>query len=242
MSGAIENYRNMVEQPWGRMFYDLIYRQIDIKNDKRLKILDVGAGFCLSADHYAKDHDVTAIEPNKEMYDLRVKDNEYVLITKGTEYLTKIKDDTFDVVICHNVLEYVNDMDEVLRQFVRVLRPNGILSIVKHNEAGRIFTSAVLNDDPKTALDMLNRQNDESSPFGNRNVYDNDHLIKMLSTGMTHKFTYGIRAFYGLSSNNEIKFNDEWYQNMLELETRAGSIDEYKKVAFFHHLIIEKRP
>ena len=76
MSGAIENYRNIVEQPWGRMFYDLIYRQLDIKNDKRLKILDVGAGFCLSADHYAKDHDVTAIEPNKEMYDLRVKDNE----------------------------------------------------------------------------------------------------------------------------------------------------------------------
>ncbi|MBO4845769.1 MAG: hypothetical protein J5525_05610 [Lachnospiraceae bacterium] len=89
---------------------------------------------------------------------------------------------------------------------------------------------------------MLNRQNDESSPFGNRNVYDNDQLIKMLSAGMIHKFTYGIRAFYGLSSNNEIKFNDEWYQNMLELETRAGSIDEYKKVTFFNHLIFEKRP
>ena len=55
------------------------------------------------------------------------------------------------------------------------------------------------------------------------------------------KEVYGIRTFFGLSSNNEIKFNEEWYSNMLELETKAGAIDEYKKVAFYNHLIFRKK-
>ena len=67
MASSIENYRNMVEQPWGKMFYDLIFRQLDISNDKRLKILDCGAGFCITSDHYAGEHDVTALEPEEEM-------------------------------------------------------------------------------------------------------------------------------------------------------------------------------
>ena len=64
MSPAIENYRKMVEQPWGRMFYDLVFRQLKFPDDRRMKILDFGAGFCLTADHYARHHDVTAAEPN----------------------------------------------------------------------------------------------------------------------------------------------------------------------------------
>lgn len=52
---------------------------------------------------------------------------------------------------------------------------------------------------------------------------------------------FGIRAFFGLSSNNEIKYSEEWYEPMLELETKASTMDEFKKVAFFNHLIFEKR-
>ena len=57
---------------------------------------------------------------------------------------------------------------------------------------------------------------------------------------MTLSEFYGIRAFYGLSSNNEIKYTDEWYNSMLELETRVGTIDDFKKVSFFNHLIFTK--
>lgn len=50
-----------------------------------------------------------------------------------------------------------------------------------------------------------------------------------------------MRAFYGLSSNNEVKFTDEWYKSMPELETKASAIDEFKQVAFFHHLLFKKK-
>lgn len=238
--GTIKDYRNMVEQPWGRMFYDLIYRQLTIPNDKRAKILDFGAGFCITADHYAKDHDVTALEPNEEMYDLRINSGDYTLIPEGIDYLKSVDDSSFDIVICHNVLEYVEDVETVLKDFVRGLKPGGILSIVKHNEFGKVFAYSVLNDNPKAALDVLDKCT-ENTAFGNRNVYSNEKLTDLLADEAELKEVYGIRTFFGLSSNNDIKFSEEWYRDMLELETRAGAIDEYKKVAFYNHLIFKKK-
>ena len=241
MSGSIENYRKMVEQPWGRMFYDQIFTQLDIPADKRLKILDFGAGFCITADHYALNHDVTALEPNEEMYALRVSENDYTLVTKGVEHLKTVPGDHFDIVICHNVLEYADNKEEILAELKRVLKPGGKLSVIKHNLCGRVFGSAVLADDPKAALDLLSDDNTEDSMFGNRNVYSNEELAGYLGKEMKLEDVFGIRAFFGLSSNNEIKYTDEWYRPMLELETKASMMEEFKKVAFFNHLLFRKK-
>ena len=237
--GTIKDYRKMVEQPWGKMFYEMIYNQLDLSGDKRLRILDFGAGFCITSDHYAKDHEVIAVEPNEEMYSLRVKENEYTLIPQGLDCLKTVPDDSFDIVLCHNVLEYVDNREEILKQLARVVKPEGILSIIKHNLYGRVMGSAVLADDPQAALDLLNEV-PEDSMFGNRSVYSDELLIEALSHDMTLSETFGIRAFFGLSSNNEIKSKKEWYQPMLELEIKASTMDEFRKIAFFHHLVFRK--
>lgn len=239
MSDGIKNYRNMVDQPWGKMFYELIYRQLNLSDDRKLKILDFGAGFCITADHYAGVHDVIALEPNEEMRSLRVSNNSYSLVDKGIDHLVTLDDDSFDLVICHNVLEYAEDKESILKELIRVTKPGGKLSIVKHNLYGRVMGSAVLADDPKTALSLLN-QEDENSMFGKRDVYSNEWLIKLLGEKMDLVDTYAIRTFFGLSSNNDIKYTDDWYQSMLELETKVSGMDEFKKVAFFNHLIFKK--
>ena len=230
----------MVDQPWGRMFYEMIFKQLNITNDKRIRILDFGAGFCITANHYAKNHDVVAVEPNEEMYSLRVEENEYTLITQGLDYLKTVPDNSIDFVICHNVLEYVENKEEILKQLVRVLKQEGTLSIIKHNLFGRVMGSAVLGDNPHAALDLLNNVA-EDSMFGNRDVYGNEFLTDLLSGEMALSETYGIRAFFGLSSNNEIKYTDDWYKTMLELEAKASTMDEFRKIAFFNHLILKKK-
>ena len=240
MSDAIKNYRSMVDQPWGRMFYELIYKQLDVSDCKKLKILDFGAGFCITADHYAKSHYVTAVEPSDEMRALRVGDDAYTLVGAGIDYLRDLDDDSMDLVICHNVLEYADDKEAILKHLVRVTKPGGILSVVKHNLYGRVMATAVMSDDPKTALSLLD-QGAENSMFGKRDVYSNEWITDILKDRMTLTGTYGIRTFFGLSSNNDIKYTDEWYQSMLELETKACSMDEYRKVAFFNHLIFAKK-
>ena len=52
-------------------------------------------------------------------------------------------DETFDIIICHNVLEYIDDKETVVKALSRVLKKDGILSIAKHNRAGRVMQMAV---------------------------------------------------------------------------------------------------
>ena len=240
MCNAVENYRKMVDEPWGRMFYDQIFGQLIIPEDRRAKILDFGAGFCLTADHYAKHHDVIAVEPNKEIHERRVRDHDYLFVGQGAEYLRSLEDNGMDVVICHNVLEYADNKEEILGQLFRILKPGGIFSIVKHNLCGRVLGAAVLQDDPKAALELLCSGDSENSMFGKRDVYDIDFLTGYFSGRMILTDIFGIRTFFGLSSNSAIKYTDEWYESMLELETRASTVDEFRRVAFFNHLLFQK--
>lgn len=242
MPNSIKDYRALIEKPWGRMFYDMIYNQLDLRDNKRLNILDFGAGFCMTANHYAKKHNVTAVEPSNDMLNIRIKENDFTLIHGGIEKLKDMPDNSFDLVICHNVLEYVPDRKMIIKELSRVVKQNGKLSIVKHNLAGRILAYAVFGDNPKSALELLNRNCDnENNMFGSRDTYSNNYLINYSDKlGLRLDNIYGIRTFFALSSNDEIKYTDEWYDNMLELEMKACNIDEYKNIAFFNHLIFTK--
>lgn len=240
MPNSIEDYRNLIEQPWGKMFYDMIFRQLDITTDKKVNILDYGAGFCVTASHYADYHNVTAYEPNSEMFEKRVE-GDYTLIT-NQDNLDKLTEKSFDVVICHNVLEYASNPSEILKEITKFLKPNGILSIVKHNLKGRILAQAVFSDEPASALNLLNSKLDNGSNlFGKRGTYDNKMLFDFAEkNGFVCDKVFGIRTFFALLTNNEIKNTDEWYRNMLELEMQTCNIEDYKNIAFFHHLIFRK--
>ena len=55
----------------------------------------------------------------------------------------------------NNVLEYIEDKEPIIAEFMRVLEPGGILSVVKHNRVGRVIGTAVFKNDPKKALMLL---------------------------------------------------------------------------------------
>lgn len=101
MPSSINDYRGLIEQPWGKMFYDTLFQQLDLPGDHPLNILDFGAGFCVTASHYAPFHHVIAMEPGKEMLDLRLRDNcsKYTCIHGGIEEVEKQDSAAFDLVL-----------------------------------------------------------------------------------------------------------------------------------------------
>lgn len=69
---------------------------------------------------------------------------QYIEYTPRKEKVLKYDGDTYrfspyDLVFCHNVLEYALDREEILREFHRLLKPHGIISLVKHNRPGRVI-------------------------------------------------------------------------------------------------------
>ena len=53
--------------------------------------------------------------------------------------------------------------------------------------------------------------------------------------------TLGMRTFWDMQQNQEIYKDAEWQNKMVEIEMRVSDMDEYKDIAFFHHLTIVKK-
>ena len=113
----------------------IVWKQLgDIRNKK---ILDFGSGIGVTANYLAEHKDVTAIEPDEDSIKERWADHQYTQIVGSTEELREFDDETFDMILCHNVLEYAEDRPDIVKEFARILKSNGKISIVKHNCAGR---------------------------------------------------------------------------------------------------------
>jgi len=240
---SASDYLNTVKAPWGKMFYDLLFEQLNLPPTPRLKILDFGSGLGVTANYYAQWHHVTAIDPNQDMINHGYKENAYTQIHGDVTQLDNFADETFDIVFCHNVLEYVETKEPIFEALLRVLKNSGTLSIVKHNRLGKILHNAVFTDDPKKALSFFEvGLNQKNNFLGTQYLYSNEDLVEYVAKhgGYLTK-VFGMRAFWALGQDNSVKFTDEWYENMLELERRAADIEEYKQVAYLNHLLIQKR-
>lgn len=222
---------------WERLLKKMVWEQLGDLQGK--EILDFGSGEGITANHFAKNNNVVAIEPSEEILKNRWSDFKYCQIQGDMTSLSQFNDNTFDMIICHNVLEYIEDKKSVLVELHRVLKPNGILSIVKHNRAGRVMQMAVLLDDIEKANDLLDGNNGNAAKFGTIMYYE-DEMISQWVTGLKYKDSFGIRTFWDLQQNQEKHHLEEWQNKMLQLEMRVSQINEYKQIAFFHHLIFVK--
>ena len=222
---------------WERLFKKIVWKQLGDMEGK--KILDFGSGEGITANHFAEKNDVTAIEPSKEMLSNAWKDYEYTQIVGDVNALSAFKNETFDMIICHNVLEYIDDKAAVIKALVRVLKKDGIISIVKHNRAGRVMQMAVLLDDFEKANEILDGKDSTASKFGTIRYYEDNDITKW-EPQITISDILGIRTFGDLQQNQQKHGDEAWQEKMLQLELRVSQMREYKNIAFFHHLLLKK--
>lgn len=223
---------------WEILLKKIAWQQLGVIKNK--KILDFGSGLGITADYLAKENDVTAVELSAERIADRRHDNNYEQLCGSTEVLRTFPDEIFDVIICHNVLEYAADRDEIMCQFARVLKPDAYLSLIKHNRAGRVMQMVVLLNDFDHANSLLDGNDGMTSEFGEIHYY-NDNNISEWCADLEIIKTMGIRTFWDLQQNQEIQEDPQWQRKMMDVELRVCDMKEYQDIAFFHHLIIRKR-
>lgn len=222
---------------WELLSKQMIWKQLGSIHNK--KILDFGSGNGVTASFYAKDNEVIAIEPSEKVLVNRVCDNDYRQITGSSKELKQFENESFDVILCHNVLEYADDREFIVNEFYRLLKPNGLLSVVKHNRTGRVMQMVVLLNNFENANSLLDGNNGNAQKYGTIHYYENTDLTKWCKDFSLLK-VYGIRTFWNLQQNQEIQNNADWQKKMLQIEMRVQDIDEYKNIAFFNHLLLTK--
>lgn len=224
-------------QPWECLMKRIVWKQLgDVRNKK---ILDFGSGIGITANHLAEHNDVTAIELNEESAAMRWADQQYTQITGSTEELRSFADKSFDMIICHNVLEYARDREEIVKLFARILKTDGKISFVKHNRAGRVMQMVVLLNDFEHAHSLLDGNDGMASRYGAIHYFEDSDIEKWCPELVITK-TLGMRTFWDMQQNQEIHKDADWQDKMVEIEMRVSDMDGYKDIAFFHHLILEK--
>lgn len=223
---------------WEKLLKRMVLEQLGPMNG--MKILDFGSGTGVTASYFAENNEVIAIEPSKEILDERVPDERYTQLVGSLDRLEEMESGTFDLILCHNVLEYAGEREEIVREFYRLLKPGGKLSVVKHNRAGRVMQMAVLLNQFEHANELLDGKNCTASKFGEIRYYEDSDILRWCE-GFELCSVRGIRTFWDLQQNQGIQSDPLWQKEMLALEIRVAGLEEYKAVAFFHHLILEKR-
>ncbi|MFE5604591.1 class I SAM-dependent methyltransferase [Streptomyces coelicoflavus] len=212
---------------------------------RRLRVLDVGMGQGTQALRLARaGHQVTGVERDATMIAAArdalagqpegIRERMRIVEGDGRDTGVHFLPGSFDVVLCHGVLMYIEEPDPLLAGLARMLAPGGLLSLVVRN-GDALALRPGLHGDWAGALASFDTVN-----YRNRLGLDvrADRLAtltaKLAGIGAPLHTWYGVRVFTDTASDGAPAPAD--LDTLLAAEERAGRTDPYRAVAALLHL------
>ncbi|MFG2130461.1 class I SAM-dependent methyltransferase [Streptomyces sp. NPDC048751] len=212
---------------------------------QRLRVLDVGMGQGTQALRLARaGHQVTGLEQDAEMIAAArealsgepegIRERMRIIAGDGRDTGVHFLPGSFDVVLCHGVLMYVEEPDALLAGLARMLAPGGLLSLLVRNGDALAMRPGLSGDWTGTlgAFDTVS--------YTNRLGLDvrADRLATLTATlagiGAPLQAWYGVRIFTDTAADDAELPAD--LDALLAAEERAGRTDPYRGVAALLHL------
>nr|WP_202501766.1 methyltransferase domain-containing protein [Streptomyces sp. SID5785] len=214
---------------------------------QRLRVLDVGMGQGTQALRLARaGHQVTGVEQDARMVAAArqalaaepegVRARVRLIEGDGRDTGVHFLPGSFDVVLCHGVLMYVEDPDALLAGLARMLAPGGLLSLLVRNADGLAMRPGLAGD-WVGALGAF-----DSTQYTNRLGLDvrADRLGTLTATlagiGAPLHAWYGVRVFTDQAADAAAVPERGELQTLLAAEERAGRTEPYRRVAALLHL------
>ncbi|MEU6401707.1 methyltransferase domain-containing protein [Streptomyces sp. NPDC046985] len=212
---------------------------------RRLRVLDVGMGQGTQALRLARaGHQVTGLERDQTMISVArrelagepegIRARMRIVEGDGQDTGVHFLPGSFDVVLCHGVLMYVEEPDPLLAGLARMLAPGGLLSLLVRN-ADALALRPGLSGDWAGALAAFG-----TAVYRNRLGLDvrADRLTDLTATlagiGAPLHAWYGVRVFTDTAADGAEPPADP--ETLLAAEERAGRTDPYRAVAALLHL------
>ncbi|GAA3849811.1 methyltransferase domain-containing protein [Streptomyces lacrimifluminis] len=213
---------------------------------QRLRVLDVGMGQGTQALRLARaGHQVTGVEKDPRMLGAArealaaepegIRDRVRLLESDGRDTGVHFLPGSFDVVLCHGVLMYVELPDALLAGLARMLAPGGLLSLLVRN-GDALAMRPGLAGDWAGALGAF-----DTDSYVNRLGLEvrADRLSALTDTlagiGAPLHAWYGVRVFTDTADDSAEVAQAE-VDALLTVEERAGRTDPYRQVAALLHL------
>lgn len=239
---------------WAKFSYELVENNLNKHipvDSPPLRILDAGGGNGLDSLALARmNHTLDIVDTSQKMLDDananaalagvsgRVSTHSIDILNIGK----KFSEDEFDMILCHNVAQFFDDIEPLLNALFRVLKSGGILSLIVPNQYSLPYQAAFQNGDLDEAYELLDQEQQYSTVFDIEvHEYRADELIEWFEQkGYRVEKHYGIRCMYNYWGTNEEKEDTEVYEKLKKLEFALTDREPYKHTARLFQLIIRK--
>jgi S-adenosylmethionine-dependent methyltransferase len=249
-----DKYAAYLETPEGRLRLDLAFANLQEflpQAPRRLHALDLGCGTGANGVGLARlGMQVTLLDESRPMLDLAERAAreagvaERIVLRHGdADQLGNLfSAGSFDVILCHNVLEFVEAPSTVLCSVSRVLRDSSsIVSILVRNRPGEVLKAALLNADLAAAERNLTADWGDESLYGGRvRLFTAENLQGMLlAASLAVTAQRGVRVISDYLPQ-KISRNAE-YDRILKLERRLGERSEFSALARYTQCLAHRK-
>ncbi|MEW2520480.1 methyltransferase [Actinacidiphila alni] len=229
---------------------DALERRAKTADRPALDVLDTGGGTGNFAVPVARlGHRVTVVDPSPDaLFALERRAAEAGV----TDRVSGVQGDThglldlvppgeWDMVLCHGVLEYVDDPAEAVRNVVGALRPSGALSLLAAGRGGAVLARAL-------AGHFAEAQHALGDPDGRWGAGDSlprrytaDQLTRLVTdAGLRAAAVHGIRVFADLVPGVLVDTEPGAMEALLRLELAAAEEPGFHAVATQLHVLGER--
>ncbi|HZR31638.1 MAG TPA: methyltransferase domain-containing protein [Terriglobales bacterium] len=242
-SGA-DKYAAYLKTPEGRLRLDLGFANLQEflpPATRSLLALDIGGGTGTTAVRLARlGFHVTVLDASMPMLDLATRAAQEAGVTErialkhgdANQLPDLFHADSFDVILCHNILEYVDDPCAVLRSAARALRDtSSIMSVLARNQAGEVLKAAIQDGDLAASEHNLTAEWGNESLYGGRvRLFTAEGLQAMLlKSSLAVTARRGVRVLSDYLPPSVSR--DDEYERIFELERKLGKRPEFVAVA-----------
>jgi S-adenosylmethionine-dependent methyltransferase len=250
-----DKYSAYLETPEGRLRLDLPFANLQEflpmpQSKSSLRALDIGCGTGANGLRLARlGFQVTLLDSSPAMLDIAQRTAQQAGFAEKIEIkhvdasalASLLHEEMFDVILIHNVLEFVDDPDAVLSCAACALRDSSaILSVLVRNQAGEVFKAALRADDLAAAEHNLAAQWGNEALYGGRvRLFTPDITRVMLkSASLTVIAERGVRVLADYLSPR-VSLSAE-YERVFELERKLGSRPDFAAVARYTHYLARR--
>lgn len=215
-----------------------------------LDILDVGGGTGGFAVPLAElGHRVTVVDPSPDALatlERRARDAgvEVRAIQGDAVGLLQVVDQrSAHLVLCHGVLEQVDDVELALAALVQVLRTGGALSVIAANRHAVVLARAIAGrfGEARRALDDASGRWGDTDPLPRR--FTEPELVGLLTaTGLEVTAIHGVRTFADLVPGSMIDGDVDAHEELLALEAATSDRSAFRSIAPQLHVLAHRAP
>jgi S-adenosylmethionine-dependent methyltransferase len=238
--------------PWQQLKYRLV--QSNLAKHLRpgpLHVLDAGGGNGFDSIPLAQQgHEVEIVDYSTEML---AQAKRAAALTQTQERvrlnhadLRDVQDlfpeAQFDLVLCHNVLQYVDDALSLLKDLVAALKSGGLISVVGINRYSIAYRTAFAGGDLAQALMELDARSTRAIIFDlTLRAYSAEEVGEMLeSAGCAVEQDYGVRCICDYWGDNDLKSDPTVFAQLEQLEFALTERHPYKLLARYFQVVARK--